>query len=192
MNLLELASAIGVDGFLHCEELQKLVELACNRDVLEIGSYRGLSAWGMALTAKTLTCVDTFSAATNGQDQRENRTTYRDFLRATDRYNDRHVLHYVGTSRQASVDLEGQYDLIFVDGAHDFAGVKQDIELWAPKLRAGGVWAFHDYGSSDYPGVKQAVDERFGTVDMRIYPSGVMFGLDADVCVTLCVVKSAT
>ncbi len=178
MNLLELAKSIGVEGFLHCSELAMLVELACNRDVVEIGSFRGLSAWGMALTAKTLTAVDTFSACTNGQDQRENRTTYRDFLRATARYSAAHLLHYVGTSRQASIDIEGQYDLIFCDAAHDYASVKQDIELWEPKLRSGGIWAFHDYGSTDYVGVKQAVDEKFGPA-----PEG-------SVCVTLRTVKT--
>lgn len=161
MNLLELAKAIGVEGFLHCEELQRLVELACDRDALEIGSYRGLSAWGMGLTAKTLTCVDTFQARTNGQGQQENLTTLRDFLRATARYNERHVLYYVGTSQQASVDLEGMYDMIFVDADHSYPGVKRDIELWTPKMRPGGIWAFHDYGSTDYPGVKYAVDETF-------------------------------
>src|SRR6186713_1466154 len=47
VNMLELAARIGVEGFLHCEELNKLIELAVNRDVLEVGSFRGLSAWGM-------------------------------------------------------------------------------------------------------------------------------------------------
>ncbi len=178
MNLHELAKSIGVEGFLHCSELQMLVELACNRDVLEIGSYRGLSAWGMGLTAKTLTAVDTFSAATNGQDQRENRTTYRDFLRATSRYSAAHLLHYVGTSRQASIDIEGQYDLIFVDAQHTYEGVKEDIELWTPKLRPGGIWAFHDYCHLEYPGVKQATDERFGGAKPE------------DVCVTLRMVRT--
>ncbi len=178
MNLLEMANSIGVHGFLHCEELQKLVELACNRDVLEVGAYRGLSAWGMALTAKTMTSVDTFAARTNGQDQQENLTTYRDFLHATRRYSEGHILVYVGTSAQASCDLEGDYDLIFVDASHDFADVKADIEYWKPHMRAGGIWAFHDYMADQYPGVQQAVDEAFGPAQA------------GDVCVTLRVVRT--
>ena len=178
MNLIGLAGAINVHGFLHCNELHRLVELACNRDVLEIGSFRGLSAWGMGLTAKTLTCVDRFSATSDGVGESGNVTTLRDFLRATARYSQEMMLHYVGTSERAVVDIEGSFDMIFVDGDHSYNGVKSDIERWGSKLRPGGIWAFHDYAGegAQYPGVKQAVDEKFG--------------IPEDVCVTLRVVKT--
>ena len=53
--------------------------------------------------------------------------------------------------------------LLFVDGAHDYAAVKSDIERWAPSVILGGFVAFHDYGNHDKipwtAGVKRAVDE---------------------------------
>lgn len=65
---------------------------------------------------------------------------------------------------------EGQYatyvpkfDVIIVDGGHDYEQVKADIEAWTQHLRPGGIMFFHDYDAKDapihHPGVKQAVDE---------------------------------
>lgn len=158
MNLIELGLKIGVDGFLHCNELAKLVELAAGRDVLEIGSYRGLSAWGMAISAKTLTCIDTFKSATNGQRQTDGFTTMEAFENATRRFTN--VRSFVGLSSE--VKIIGDFDMIFLDATHTFEEVKADIERWWPRLRPGGVFAMHDYGHSAFEGVKLAADEFFG------------------------------
>lgn len=160
MNILELGTAIGVQGFLHCDELQKLVELAAGQDVLEVGAYCGLSAWGMAFTARSLRSVDTFRAATDGQRQTQQMTTFVDYNRSISRYSN--VTYFIGTSEDAAKLLHDDYGFIFLDAMHDYESVKADIERWWPKLLPGGVFALHDYGHSDFPGVKQAVDERFG------------------------------
>lgn len=162
MTLLELASLIGVEGFLHPAELDKLVELACNRDVLEVGAYRGLSAWGMAITAKSVTSIDTFSAATNGQRQTGALTTLGAYTSATDRY--RYATPIIGTSEAMAWNtlLKPFYDLIFIDANHEYNAVKADIQRWWPRLAAGGIFACHDFGHGDFPGVQQAVDEVLG------------------------------
>lgn len=165
MNLLELGLKIGVEGFLHCNELDKLVELAANRDVLEVGSFKGLSAWGMAISARTLTCVDTFKANSAGQFQLSNLTTLDDFKKATARFNN--VAHFVGSSQEASATFTVgvTWDMIFLDAMHTYEDVKADIDRWWPRVWPGGLMAFHDYGHHDFPGVKKAVDERFPAVD---------------------------
>lgn len=48
--------------------------------------------------------------------------------------------------------------LCYVDCLHTYEGVKADIEAWYPKVKPGGVMAFHDYENTSY-GVKQAVNE---------------------------------
>lgn len=171
MNTLERASAIGIDGFLHCEELEKLIDLACGKNVLEVGSFKGLSAWGMAGTARSLWCIDTFRANSAGQQQMGQLTTFDDFLRAIQRY--KNVQYFVGTSTEAHQHTQsgndqngtfenGQFEFIFLDAMHTYEDVKRDIEQWWPRLKSGGIMAFHDYGHDHFPGVKQAVDERFG------------------------------
>lgn len=52
----------------------------------------------------------------------------------------------------------GAIDLIFIDGDHSYAACKADIEAWAPFLKAGGVMAFHDFGSRA-DGVTRAIFE---------------------------------
>lgn len=161
MNLLETCTKIGVEGFMHPHELEKLAELAVNRDVLEVGSFKGLSAFCMAIGAKSVYCVDSFRANSAGQQQMEEFTTYGDFLAAVKRFNN--VEHFVGTSETAAKTMPaGTFGMIFLDAMHTYEDVKADICRWWPRLRPGGLMVFHDYAHKDFPGVKQAVDEIFG------------------------------
>jgi len=49
-------------------------------------------------------------------------------------------------------------DFVFIDAAHDYESVKEDIAAWWPKVKSGGVLAGDDYQPS-WPGVIQAVSE---------------------------------
>ncbi len=55
---------------------------------------------------------------------------------------------------------DASLDYIFIDGNHHYEAVKQDLEMWYPKLRAGGVMGGDDYATS-WPGVPKAVNEFF-------------------------------
>jgi hypothetical protein len=61
-----------------------------------------------------------------------------------------------GTAR--TIKLTEAVDFLFIDGAHDFESVKQDLYAFAGCVRHGGIIAGHDY---DFPGVKKAVDNYF-------------------------------
>ncbi len=67
-------------------------------------------------------------------------------------------------SLTASTQTPNDFDLVFIDGNHEYMQVKQDITAWLPKVRPGGILAGHDYEPSMpiFDGVKQAVDELFG------------------------------
>lgn len=68
------------------------------------------------------------------------------------------------TSQEAAGDFEnGIFDFVYLDGRHSYEGLKEDIELWYPKVKVNGFICGHDYldgviGQTDF-GVKQAVDE---------------------------------
>lgn len=160
MMLLAACDSIGVKGFMHPDELEQLAFLATNRDVLEVGSFMGLSAFCMAIVAKSVTCVDTFKANSAGQQQMPDLTTYDTFISAVRRF--RNVTHFVGTSEQAAAVIPSDYDMVFLDAMHTYEDVKADLERWWPRIRPGGILVCHDYGHDHFPGVKQAVDERFG------------------------------
>jgi hypothetical protein len=40
---------------------------------------------------------------------------------------------------------DNSLDYIYIDGNHDYDHAKQDLKLWWPKLRPGGLMAGHDY-----------------------------------------------
>lgn len=50
-------------------------------------------------------------------------------------------------------------DMVFVDGDHSKEGVYGDIVAWYPKIKIGGIIAFHDYGSERWTAVKYVVDK---------------------------------
>lgn len=68
------------------------------------------------------------------------------------------------TSIEAASSFEDRsLDFVYLDARHHYEGVKEDIEVWYPKVRTQGVLCGHDYldtsiGNTEF-GVKRAVDD---------------------------------
>ncbi len=68
------------------------------------------------------------------------------------------------SSAAASRFADGTFDWIYIDGDHHYEAVRQDLELYFPKVKAGGYIVCDDYhfaGNFD-DGVTRAVDEFVG------------------------------
>lgn len=163
-----------VDGWLTVEEGMALAELAKGKRVLEIGSYCGKSTICMARTAKEVVSVDPHT----GIGTPEPRHTYDALLDNLERYDVSHKVEaYEAPFTADLLASTWRFDLIFIDGAHDYRSVTSDIQNALPLLADGGVLAFHDYrthpGEHDGgwdPGVTRAVNElihRGGTLVSR-------------------------
>jgi len=66
------------------------------------------------------------------------------------------------TSEEAAKEIEDDsLDFVYIDGNHSYEAASQDISLWWPKVKKGGVFSGHDYtnGGPYNFGVKRAVDE---------------------------------
>lgn len=50
----------------------------------------------------------------------------------------------------------GSLDFVYLDGNHRYAYVRDDLDAWSQRVRAGGIVSGDDY---DAPGVTQAVQE---------------------------------
>jgi len=152
------ASAVlpDVDGWLTDSEGQALARLAAGKSVLEIGSYKGRSTIWMARTARHVTAVDTFDGAgtwARGQD------TFATCAGNLDRHGvaDRVTLHR-GVSWEVLPGLPRAFDLVFVDGSHEYEAVRADAARARDVLLPGGLLCFHDYNSLADPGVTRAVN----------------------------------
>ena len=57
------------------------------------------------------------------------------------------------------IPIDGQFDIIFIDGLHTYKQVKAEIEKFVKMLSSSGMMIFHDTYNPAHPGVKKAVDE---------------------------------
>jgi hypothetical protein len=59
--------------------------------------------------------------------------------------------------------VTGQLDFVYIDAQHHYNAVKEDLMLWYPKVKKGGILSGHDYidGKRSHGefGVKSAVNE---------------------------------
>lgn len=63
------------------------------------------------------------------------------------------------TSAKASRIFDDDYfDVAFIDADHSFDSIKDDIRMWLPKVKPGGMICGHDY-HPHYDGVIKAVEE---------------------------------
>jgi len=147
-----------IEGWIFNEELEFLKEFCKDKDVLEVGSYKGKSTVCIASTANSVITVDTFRALGDGQKQSNSLTTIVPFLENISEFNN--IITIIGESVKVSKDIkDNSKDIIFIDASHEYEDVKVDIRVWEPKLKKGGYMLFHDYSYDSIDGVVKAVDE---------------------------------
>lgn len=71
-------------------------------------------------------------------------------------------------SALAALDIpDGSLDFVYIDADHRFDYVMQDLIVWAPKVRHGGIVSGHDYYRFRNAGVVDAVDAYTRAHDIR-------------------------
>jgi len=76
----------------------------------------------------------------------------------------------------ASLFPEHYFDLVFIDADHSYDAIKEDIYLWKPLVRKGGILSGHDYrkgGKFPFWGVQVAVDEIFDQKEIETLPCNI-------------------
>lgn len=142
-----------LDGWLHDSEGELLYETAksCSGRgvIVEIGSWKGKSTSWMGRGAKQGKRVKIFAVdphvGSNEHQSGGKVWTFEEFkqnIKAT-RVEDI-VIPLVTTSEEAAKELTDPVEFVFIDGAHEYEFVKQDFDLWFPKVIEGGTMAFHD------------------------------------------------
>jgi hypothetical protein len=128
------------------------------RDVMyEVGVFAGESVEIFAPYFGVVHCIDTWNEACGYPVLADVEKSFD--IRAAAAGN---MVKHLGFSKdEAAKVLDGSVDFVYIDANHTYDCVKEDIGLWAPKVRSGGILGGHDY-IVDTPDVIRAVDEVFG------------------------------
>lgn len=131
--------------------------------VVEVGSFSGESTFTFCESFPEVHAVDTWDYSNV---KWEGEVSDGDVRRIEAAF-DRCVIFWNGTLHKhkgTSIDVarawKGPVDLVYIDADHSYEAVSSDIDAWRPLVREGGWVTGHDF-SDEYPGVKQAVFERF-------------------------------
>lgn len=134
-------------GVLRPAEDARLLELATDKLVLEMGCWQGRTTARLAAYARRVWTVDGHrgDSWTGPADTRE---AYFEHLEDTGAWG--RVVTVVGEFKNVrEVLTEAHFDLVFVDGDHTFAAVHHDLR-WAEQLcKVGGRVAAHDWNVED-------------------------------------------
>jgi len=112
----------------------------------EIGVGKGLNSqsWCQQMPDLRLICIDPYTPTEfYSFSQRRHDSYFEQAQKNLAGYN-------VTFMRQFSIDAvkefkDGELDFVYIDAAHDFDNAMIDVIHWAPKVRAGGIVAGHDY-----------------------------------------------
>ena len=78
-------------------------------------------------------------------------------------HRDRYRIHRMLSQQAAESFDDRSLDFVYIDAEHTFEAVQNDLALWFPKARAGGIVAGHDFVDGSLPegqfGVRKAVLE---------------------------------
>ena len=166
--------------------------------VLEVGSWKGLSANAMARACKqhgmsasdiAVVCIDTWLGSPEHMEGESSSATMRrvhgipllfnEFCENTNAHgNDDVIYPFPISSAQGAHYLQSKRftcDIMYIDAGHDYETVSLDLKLLWPLLADGGVLIMDDWR---WPGVRRAVEEfvkresaceRFHEGDLQVY-----------------------
>lgn len=140
------------------EEMRTLLKLInINQDrinvAVELGSYAGGTSVNIAKNLKegaVLYCVDNFSLNRSHIRKHTVDVLFPQFP---------NIILLEMSTQAAALQLNKVIDFLFIDADHQDDSIWRDCASWLPRVRSGGIVAFHDYFNPDFPSVARRVDE---------------------------------
>ena len=153
-------------------EYRKLLnEVPEGGTICELGVWKGKSLCSVADIIKrrklSVMAVDTFVGAVNEPEQMAlamKDDILKEFHISMERFGLAPSIYQMTTVFAANEIDDRSLDFCFIDANHSYESVKQDIEVWEPKVKRGGIIGGHDYSGTAWPGVRKAVDEKYREV----------------------------
>ncbi len=150
-----------VDGWMTDDQARRLWDHASRLgpadQIVEIGSFRGRSTVVLASAVPAgvaITAIDPHAGNDRGPQEiagfEEEAAIDHDVFHEN-LHNagvDDRVHHLRCLSQDALGKLDGDVDLLYIDGAHRFAPALADIRVWGARVKSGGTMLIHDSFSS--------------------------------------------
>jgi hypothetical protein len=134
---------------------------------VEVGTFKGsFSNQIMNNWSGTLYMVDVWRPLESGYDDASNHGkydggVYTDAMENIKGFEDRAIMVRATSEIASDVFNDESLDFVYIDAAHDYENVKNDILAWLPKIKDGGYIAGHDYRYDPNIGVYEAVNDVF-------------------------------
>lgn len=137
------------------ELIENLSTLIPNGKGVEVGVYKGsfskyiLSKWG-----GTLYMVDVWRGLGDEYQDMSNHIYHSDAYSTTmeniQGYEDRGIMIRANSKIASEMFEDESLDFVYIDANHAYDFVVEDINLWFPKLKKGGIFSGHDYMRMDW------------------------------------------
>jgi hypothetical protein len=132
---------------------------------IEVGGWKGELSRTMACVFKHVIVIDCWPKDP-AIDMPEKVSVRRVFLENIASYKNISLLSMDGLAA-AALFADKCADCVYIDDMHDYENMVPRLPAWERVIAPGGVIAGHDY-SEKFPGVMQAVNERYGEPDMLL------------------------
>ncbi|MEQ8842968.1 MAG: class I SAM-dependent methyltransferase [Acidimicrobiales bacterium] len=156
-----LRQVAGVEGWMTDDQARRLHDrardLGAGTRIVEIGSFRGRSLIVLASAATEgveIVSIDPHAGSDRGPqeiaaDQARGDDDHSVYVRNLTEAGVRdRVTHVRKMSDDALADVDGEIDLLYIDGAHRFGPARADIVDWGDRVSGGGTMLIHDSFSS--------------------------------------------
>ncbi|MCB0980979.1 MAG: class I SAM-dependent methyltransferase [Acidimicrobiaceae bacterium] len=156
-----MAAVAGVEGWMSPDQARRLFDAAAatrpGDRIVEIGSFRGRSTIVLASAAPDgvgIVAIDPHAGNDRGPQEfdgyaAEAATDHEVFNANLAAAGVAHrVRHVRAFSDAAHAQVEGEVDVLYIDGAHRYRPARADIRDWGARVAPGGTMLIHDSFSS--------------------------------------------
>lgn len=135
--------------------IKNLSKLINGKKGVEIGVFKGefskyiLNNWDGILYMVDVwrPLDDTYNDSSN---MINHTNAYQETMDAIKGMEDRGIMIRADSKRASEMFEDESLDFIYIDANHAYDFIKEDIDLWFPKLKKGGVFSGHDYIDLDW------------------------------------------